>query len=48
MKNYNTFGVMIDMSRNAVMSLEGLRRFFPLLKRWATTACSFTPRTPTR
>ena len=24
MKNYNTFGVMIDMSRNAVMSLDGL------------------------
>ena len=33
MKNYNTFGVMIDMSRNAVMSLDGLRRFFPLLKK---------------
>ena len=33
MKNYNTFGVMIDMSRNAVMSLDGLKRFFPLLKK---------------
>jgi CBS domain-containing protein len=32
MKNYKTFGVMIDMSRNAVMSLEGLRRFFPMLQ----------------
>ena len=33
MKNYNTFGVMIDMSRNAVMSIDGLKRFFPLLKK---------------
>ena len=33
MKNYNTFGVMIDMSRNAVMSLDSLKRFFPLLKK---------------
>ncbi len=31
MKNFKTFGVMIDMSRNAVMSMEGLRRFLPLL-----------------
>lgn len=33
MKNYDTFGVMIDMSRNAVMSLDGLKRFLPLLKK---------------
>ena len=26
-------GVMIDMSRNAVMSMEGLQRFLPLLKK---------------
>ncbi len=28
-----TLGVMIDMSRNAVMSMDGLRRFLPLLKK---------------
>ena len=33
MKNFETFGVMIDMSRNAVMSMDGLRRFLPLLKK---------------
>jgi len=33
MKNYDTFGVMIDMSRNAVMSMDGLRRFLPLLSK---------------
>lgn len=32
-KSFDTFGVMIDMSRNAVMSLDGLRRFLPLLKK---------------
>ena len=32
-KSFDTFGVMIDMSRNAVMSLDGLRRFMPLLKK---------------
>jgi hypothetical protein len=30
---YRTLGVMIDMSRNAVMSLDGLKRFLPLLKK---------------
>lgn len=33
MKNFETFGVMIDMSRNAVMSIDGLKRFLPLLKK---------------
>ena len=33
MKNYETFGVMIDMSRNAVMSMDGLKRFLSLLKK---------------
>ena len=33
MKNYDYFGVMIDMSRNAVMSVDGLKRFLPLLKK---------------
>ena len=31
MKHIDTLGVMIDVSRNAVMSLDGLRRFLPLL-----------------
>ena len=30
---FNTFGVMIDMSRNAVMSIEALKKFLPLLKK---------------
>ncbi len=30
---FKSLGVMIDMSRNAVMSVEGLKRFLPLLKR---------------
>ena len=33
MRKFDTFGVMIDMSRNAVMSMEGLKRFLPLLKK---------------
>ena len=33
MKHFDTFGVMIDMSRNAVMSVAGLKRFLPLLKK---------------
>ncbi len=33
MKHFDTLGVMIDVSRNAVMSMEGLRRFLPLLKK---------------
>ncbi len=31
MKKFDTFGVMIDMSRNAVMSIDGLKRFMVLL-----------------
>ena len=30
---FETLGVMIDMSRNAVMSISGLKRFLPLLKK---------------
>ena len=30
---FDTLGVMIDMSRNAVMSISGLKRFLPLLKK---------------
>lgn len=33
MKYFNTFGVMIDMSRNAVMSMDSLKRFLPILKK---------------
>ena len=32
-KNFDTLGLMIDMSRNSVMSIEGLKRFIPLLKK---------------
>lgn len=32
-KNYDTFGVMLDMSRNAVMSVEALKKYFAILKR---------------
>lgn len=32
-KHFDTFGVMIDMSRNSVMSMDGLKRFLPLLKK---------------
>ena len=32
-KYFDNFGVMIDMSRNAVMSISGLKRFLPLLKK---------------
>ena len=30
MKKFETMGVMLDMSRNAVMSLDGIKRFIPL------------------
>lgn len=33
MESKKTLGVMIDMSRNAVMSIDGLKRFLPLLKK---------------
>ena len=33
MKNFDTFGVMIDMSRNAVMTIDSLKRFLPLIKK---------------
>ncbi len=32
-KSFETLGVMIDCSRNAVMSMEGLKRFLPLLRK---------------
>ena len=30
MKKLETMGVMLDMSRDAVMSLDGLKRFFSI------------------
>jgi len=33
MKNFKNFGVMIDMSRNAVMSVDSLKIYLPLLKK---------------
>lgn len=39
MKNYEHFGVMIDMSRNAVMSVDGLLRFLPLLAKMGYNCC---------
>jgi len=33
MKHFDTFGVMIDMSRNAVMTMDSLKRFLPMLKK---------------
>ena len=33
MKSFDTLGVMIDMSRNAVMSVDSLKRFLVLLKK---------------
>ena len=33
MEKVNTIGVMLDCSRNAVMSMDGLKRFLPLLKK---------------
>ena len=32
-KNYQRLGVMIDMSRNAVMSVAALKEYFVLLKK---------------
>ena len=33
MQSFDTFGVMIDMSRNAVMTVDALKKFLPLLKK---------------
>ena len=32
-KNFDTFGVMLDMSRNAVMNVEALKKYFAVLKK---------------
>lgn len=31
MRNFKTFGVMLDMSRNAVMTVESLKSYMTLL-----------------
>ena len=33
MKNYNTFGIMLDMSRNAVMSVDALKKYMQTVKK---------------
>ncbi len=33
MKNYKTFGVMLDMSRNAVMTVDALKKYMQLIKK---------------
>lgn len=38
MKKLKTLGVMIDMSRNAVMSIDGLKRFLPILRKMGYNA----------
>ena len=38
MKNFNTFGVMIDMSRNAIMTVESLKKYMLLLKKMGYNA----------
>ena len=37
MKKFESLGVMIDMSRDAVMSLDGLKRYLPLLAKMGYT-----------
>ena len=37
-RRYKTYGLMIDLSRNAVMSLEGWRKFLPLVKKMGYNA----------
>lgn len=38
MKNFKTFGVMLDMSRNAVKTVDELKRFLPLLRKMGYNA----------
>ena len=33
MKNFKTFGVMLDMSRNAVMTVDALKKYMQLIKK---------------
>ena len=44
-KKFQSLGVMIDMSRNAVMSIPSLKRYLPLLKKMGyDTAKEFNDR----
>ena len=33
MKNFETFGVMLDMSRNAVMKVDALKKYMQMIKK---------------
>ena len=37
MYKFKSFGVMVDMSRNAVMSVDGLKKFMPLLAKMGSS-----------
>ena len=41
MKNFKTFGVMLDMSRNAVKTVDELKRFLPLLRKMGYNIVTF-------
>ena len=36
-KKFDSLGVMIDMSRNAVMSIPSLKRYLPILRKMGYT-----------
>jgi len=38
MKNFKTFGVMLDMSRNAVMTVDALKKYMHILKKMGYNA----------
>ena len=38
MKNFKTFGVMLDMSRNAVRTVDDLKKFLPLIRKMGYNA----------
>ncbi len=38
MKNFNTFGVMLDMSRNAVMKVDALKKYMQIVKKMGYNA----------
>ncbi len=38
MKNFDTFGIMLDMSRNAVKTVDEIKRFLPLVRKMGYNA----------
>lgn len=44
LKNFDRFGVMIDCSRNAVMSVPALKRFFGILAKMGYDCACSIPR----